>query len=197
MKRAARIGRAASPAPSRGEDARGLGDVLSFLQLLWAVAHGLEAISKHMQRSLGVTGPQRLVLRLLGRYGQTTPSVLAQVLHVHPSSLTGVLRRLETAGLLRRARDPADGRRAILTLTPSGQALNHQDRGTVEYAVRRTLRAVTAADAAQARRVLGTLARELGVEGGSEEREPQPRQPRRFLVTMPAAIKAKATKRAK
>lgn len=150
-----------------------------------------------MQRSLGVTGPQRLALRLVGRYGQTTPSVLAEVLHVHPSSLTGVLRRLETAGLLRRVRDPQDGRRAILTLTPSGQALNHQDRGTVEYAVRRTLRAVTATDAEQARRVLSTLARELGAAGGGGARESRPRQPRRFLATMPAATKAKATKRAK
>lgn len=130
-----------------------------------------------MQQTLGVTGPQRLVLRLVGRYGETTPSVLADVLRVHPSSLTGVLRRLEGAGLLRRVRDPADGRRAILTLTPSGQALNDQDRGTVEYAVRRTLRSVAAADAQQARRVLATLARELGGEGGGELTRTASRRP--------------------
>lgn len=175
----------------------GLGDVLGFLQLLWAVAHGLEALSKRMRQELGVTGPQRLVLRLVGRYGETSPSVLAEVLHVHPSSLTGVLRRLETAGLLRRVRDPSDGRRALLTLTPSGQALNREDRGTVEFAVRRTLRAASAGETEQARRVLTTLARELGVESAGEAREPAGRQPRRFLKTMPVMTKAKAKKRTK
>lgn len=161
---------------------QGLGDVLSFLQLLWAITHGVEALSKRMQQALGVTGPQRLVLRLVGRYGETTPSTLAEVLHVHPSSLTGVLRRLERAGLLRRVRDPADGRRAILTLTPSGQALNDQDRGTVEYAVRRTLRGVPAADARNARSVLARLARELGVESAGEltkSASPRPSAPAR------------------
>jgi len=180
----------------RGET-RGLGDVLSFLQLLWAIAHGLEAISKQMRQTLGVTGPQRLVVRLVGRYGETTPSVLAEVLHVHPSSLTGVLRRLERAGLLRRVRDPADGRRAILTLTASGQALNDQDGGTVEHAVRRTFRGFGAADAEVVRRLLSALARELGVESASEARERRARQPRRFLLTTPAMKSANARKRAK
>jgi DNA-binding MarR family transcriptional regulator len=173
---------------------RALGDVLSFMQLLWAIAHGLEAISKRMRKTLGVTGPQRLVVRLVGRYGETTPSVLADVLHVHPSSLTGVLRRLEHAGLLRRVRDPADGRRALLTLTPNGQALNDQDRGTVEYAVRRSLRAVAVPDVEAARRLLALLARELGVEDAEQGRS---RQPRRFLLTTPAMKSAKARKRTK
>jgi MarR family transcriptional regulator, organic hydroperoxide resistance regulator len=145
--------------------ARSLGEVLSFLRLLWAIAHGLASISKRMRATVGVTGPQRLVIRLIGRYGKTAPGDLADVLHVHPSSLTGVLRRLEKAQLIKRTTDPTDGRRAILTLTPRGQALNDQALGTVESSVRRTLRGVPPAQVAIVRDVLATLARELGVDG--------------------------------
>jgi MarR family transcriptional regulator, organic hydroperoxide resistance regulator len=43
-----------------------LPNVLQFMQLLWAVDHGLQRASKGMLRRLGVTGPQRLALRLIG-----------------------------------------------------------------------------------------------------------------------------------
>jgi MarR family transcriptional regulator, organic hydroperoxide resistance regulator len=152
-----------------------LGDVLGFMQLLWAVAHGLETVSKQMRAHVGVTGPQRLVLRLIGRRGQAAPGDLAEILHVHPSSLTGVLRRLERAGLILRVTDPSDGRRAILTLTPRGQVLNDHDLGTVEASVKRTLRRIPRAKLASTREVLASLASELGVESASV----QPRSKRR------------------
>jgi len=137
------------------------------MQLLWAVAHGLEASSKRMGATIGVTGPQRLVLRLVGHYGSPSAGDVASALHVHPSSLTGVLARLERAGLIRRDQDPEDGRRAILTLTRSGQALNDRRAGTVEAAVRRTLNGFPAGEKAAARAVLKALAVELGVEDDS------------------------------
>jgi len=49
------------PAPS-------LGPVLEFLRVLWQVDHALQRRSKRMARELGLTGPQRLVLRLVGRF---------------------------------------------------------------------------------------------------------------------------------
>ena len=44
----------------RGDTAASLPDVLQFMQVLWAVVHGLEKTSKRMAGELGVTGPQRL-----------------------------------------------------------------------------------------------------------------------------------------
>jgi hypothetical protein len=66
----------------------GLPDVLQFMQLLWAVVHGLERISKRMAGDIGVTGPQRLVLRVVGLFPGMSAGDLATVLHVHPSTLT-------------------------------------------------------------------------------------------------------------
>src|SRR5580704_311880 len=73
-----------------------LGGVLDFLKLLWALDHGLQTASRDMERRLGVTGPQRMVIRIVGRFPGISAGELASVLHVHPSTLTGVLRRLET-----------------------------------------------------------------------------------------------------
>ena len=45
-----------------------LPDVLAFMQLLWGVVHGLEKVSKRMSAEIGVTGPQRLALRVIGLF---------------------------------------------------------------------------------------------------------------------------------
>ena len=60
--------------------------MLQFMQLLWAVAHGLERASKRMTREIGVTGPQRLVLRVAGLRPGLSAGHLAAILHVHPSA---------------------------------------------------------------------------------------------------------------
>ena len=148
---------------------RALGEVLGFLQLLWDISHELESISKRMRASVGVTGPQRLVLRLVAHYERPSPGELARALRVHPSSLTGVLRRLERAGLIRRVPDPADGRRAIVSLSAKGQRLNDRQEGTAESAVRRALKALGPSRTTTARTVLRKLADELAVESRGSE----------------------------
>jgi DNA-binding MarR family transcriptional regulator len=122
-----------------GPEVKPLGETLSFMQLLWAVAHGLESASKRMHAELGVTGPQRLVLRIVGHHGRISPGALAEVLHIHPSSLTGMLRRLEQAELIRRESDPFDRRRALVELTRRGMRLNDERRGTIEANIARAL----------------------------------------------------------
>ena len=79
-----------------------LPEVLRFMQLLWAVVHGLQKASKRMAAEVGVTGPQRLVLRVVGLHPGASPGALARILHVHPSTLTGVLQRLVDQKLLSR-----------------------------------------------------------------------------------------------
>ncbi len=138
-----------------------LPDVLQFMRLLWAITHGLETTSKRMTRDLGVTGPQRLVLRVIGLFPGMSPGALARILHVHPSTLTGVLQRLTSQGLLARAAHPDDRRRSLLHLTTRGTRVNVMGRGTVEAAVRRALQQVSDADRAATRRVLTALAQQL------------------------------------
>ncbi|HEY3237811.1 MAG TPA: MarR family transcriptional regulator [Polyangiaceae bacterium] len=51
---------------------------------------------------------------------------LVEQLQVSPSTLTGLLGRMETAGLLERSRDPNDGRAVRLRLTRRGRSLEQR-----------------------------------------------------------------------
>jgi DNA-binding MarR family transcriptional regulator len=141
-----------------------LGPVLDFLRLLWAVDHALQSGSKRMEISLGVTGPQRLVLRIVGRFPGISAGEVAQILHVHPSTLTGVLRRLQARALLQRRVDPNDARRALFTLSAKGRKLDSLQTGTVEAAVRRALSRLPDR-VSPAQELLTALAEELSQTG--------------------------------
>jgi DNA-binding MarR family transcriptional regulator len=142
-------------------EARSLGSVLGFMRALWAVDHGLEAASKRMESRFGVTGPQRLVIRILGRYPNASAGRLAEILHLHPSTLTGILKRLEGRGLIARKPDPTDGRRALFALTARGSKLDGLRSGTVESALRRVLQKVPERKVASAHEVLLEVASAL------------------------------------
>ena len=150
-----------------------LGDALEFMRLIWAVDHGLQKASKRMAASAGVTGPQRLVLHVVGRFPGISIGQLASTLHVHASTLTGVLGRLERRGLLDRRPAPRDRRRAALGLTPAGRSLDLSLTGTVEAAVIQVLDGLPASKASAAREVLTLLARQLGVAIDSAGRLPR------------------------
>jgi DNA-binding MarR family transcriptional regulator len=134
--------------------ASGRDAALGFLQLLWEVDHELQILSKRMEVRLGLTGPQRLALIVIARHPELSAGELAARLKLDPSTVTGLLRRLEASGLIRREWDRLDGRRMRLTLTARGQRANRRRVGTVEGAVREVLGRTTAADRAATARVM-------------------------------------------
>lgn len=150
-----------------------LGEVLEFMRLLWAVDHGLQSTSKQMEARMGITGPQRLVLRLVGRFPDISAGQLATILHVHPSTLTGVLKRLQERGLLDRRADPKDARKALFGLTGKGQALDVPSEGTVESAVQRVLERLPRTRILATQEALAALAEELET---NRQRSPQRQQ---------------------
>ena len=149
-----------------------LPDVLQFMQLLWAVVHGMERRSKRMSGAIGITGPQRLVLRVAGLSPGLSAGDLATILHVHPSTLTGVLQRLVDQRLLVRLNDPHDRRKAVLTLTAHGRRVNAKGHGTVESAVAEALEAISPRDRAATTRVLERLATHLDQADPDSRRTP-------------------------
>jgi DNA-binding MarR family transcriptional regulator len=171
------------PITSRGVDDAGklsrLPDVLQFMQLLWAVVHRLERVSKRMSGDIGVTGPQRLVLRVVGLFPGLSAGDLASVLHVHPSTLTGVLQRLVSQRLLLRSDDPGDRRRAVLRLTKRGARVNGVRQGTVESAIARALEGTSDGDRLATKRVLERVAAHLEPAAlrGAARRRLRPRTP--------------------
>ena len=138
-----------------------LGETLEFLRLLWALDHGLNATSKRMRRELGVTGPQRFAVRIIGRFPGISAGELASMLHLDPSTVTGIVRRLEDSKRLKRVSASSDRRKSVLTLTPKGHALDETRARTVEAAVREALASVSASEIDAARRVLARIVAEL------------------------------------
>lgn len=131
------------------------------MRLLWSIEHGLQRSSKRMEAALGITGPQRLVLRVVGKFPGLSAGELAHIVRLHPSTITGILQRLVDRGLLERKRDPADSRRARLQLKARARPFTRTTSGTVEHAVTQALDAAGAANVGAARRVLQEIARRL------------------------------------
>jgi len=135
--------------------------VLDFMRLLWSVEHGLQRSSKRMESELGITGPQRLVLRVVGQFPGLSAGDLAHIVRLHPSTITGILQRLVGRGLLERTRDPGDSRRIRLRLKRSGVPHTRPSPRTVEDAVMRALDRVGPSNVRAARKVLTEVAEQL------------------------------------
>jgi DNA-binding MarR family transcriptional regulator len=140
------------------------GEALRFMQRLWDLAHALEVRSKHMAKDLGVTSQQRLVIRVVGLEPGMTAREISATMNIHPSTLTGVLARLEKQGMLVRTVDPEDRRRAHFDLTAAGQRVDRERKGTVEAAVRRSLARADDGTVARTEEMLALLVTELGRE---------------------------------
>jgi homoprotocatechuate degradation regulator HpaR len=90
-------------------------------------------------REHGLTDQQWRVLRVLGEHGAQgadTGTVASEAYLLGPS-LSGVLSRMESAGLVRRVRDAADARRTLVRATPKGRRLVQKLSDSIEahYAV--------------------------------------------------------------
>jgi|SRR5689334_8182003 DNA-binding MarR family transcriptional regulator len=139
-----------------------LDPTLDFLRLLWSIENCLQSTSKRMASSLGITGPQRLALRVVSQFPGISPKEVADLLRLHPSTITGVLQRLVDKGLLSRERHATDGRRAHLRAKPTAARFTRGNRNTVEAAVARALRRMPKSSVQHARDVLTAIIEELG-----------------------------------
>lgn len=146
-----------------------LGEVLDFMRVTWALDHAMQRASKRMERDLGITGPQRLVLRVVGRFPSLPAGKLAELLHVDPSTLTGVLRRLERQGLIRRRSDSRDRRRTLLGLTDKGRAFDVDAGETIEAAIQRILETTPSDKLRAAREVLESITSMLESRASMED----------------------------
>jgi DNA-binding MarR family transcriptional regulator len=150
----------ANGSAAEGDGAFPLPEELRFLRLIWAVCHELESHSKRTERRQGITMPQRLALRLIGQGGEPTSGNLSAALHLHPSTLTGILGRLEQRGFILRHDHPSDGRRRVFRLTPAGRRFDRHDL-ELESLVGSALARLRPAEQDAARRALEHLAEAL------------------------------------
>lgn len=90
---------------------------------LYAATNAITRIYRGPLGKLGLTYPQYLAMLVLWERGAHTVKNLAEALQLDSSTLTPLLKRLETAGWISRTRDPRDERVVRIELTAAGKAL--------------------------------------------------------------------------
>lgn len=136
------------------------------LRLLWEAGHALQAMSRHMERNLGISGPQRLVLREVGRRPDILPGELAAILGIHPSTVTGLVDKLADRGMIDRQRSTDDRRSTRLRLTTSGERLLQVRAVTIESVVQAATEGMPAERREAAAEMLSTVAKALRAAAG-------------------------------
>ncbi len=81
---------------------------------------------------LGLTYPQYLVLSVLWEGDDQTITGIATRLHLEPSTITPLVKRLELAGHVVRKRNPSDERQVRVLLTDRGRAVRAETRGLAD-----------------------------------------------------------------
>lgn len=100
-----------------------------------AAARDLRVMFSRLRRQLrevstggDLTPSQTAVLTRLWKEGASSASALAAAERVRPQSMATILAGLTGHGLLRRAPDPNDGRRQVISLTAAGRRRAESDR---------------------------------------------------------------------
>ncbi|WP_028921687.1 MarR family winged helix-turn-helix transcriptional regulator [Pseudonocardia acaciae] len=93
---------------------------------LAVAARSVIALYRPLLEPMGLTHPQYLVMLVLWERDPRSGRELASLLRLDPGTLSPLLKRLESAGLITRRRDAADERSLAVTLTPAGRALRER-----------------------------------------------------------------------
>lgn len=125
----------------------------------------IQEYSKAILRQTGLSAPQVWVLNILEDAPGLSLNELSERLFAHPSTVSGIIDRLEERGVVRRERDPADGRGVLLSLTPRGRRMVASSPPPVQVGLRSALERMPALQLRQLRRSLDHLVRETAARG--------------------------------
>jgi len=96
---------------------------LRILQSLRRIIRAIDIHSRKIFATHGLTGPQLLSLITIAEYGPLTSVELGKRIHLSPSTIVGILDRLENKGLIARNRDPHDRRKVYVSVLERGHEI--------------------------------------------------------------------------
>ncbi|WP_210580175.1 MarR family winged helix-turn-helix transcriptional regulator [Streptomyces sp. GESEQ-4] len=91
-----------------------------------AASRAFGGLYRVLLKDLGLTYPQYLVMLVLWEHGDLPVKKLGEHLRLDSGTLSPLLKRLETAGLVRRERSARDERSVEVRLTEDGTALRER-----------------------------------------------------------------------
>lgn len=95
---------------------------------VYSAAHAFNRVYKPLLDRLGLTYPQYLVMLVLWERDGVPLKDIGERLFLDSGTLTPLLKRLETAQLVKRTRSTEDERQVLIALTPQGAALKEKAR---------------------------------------------------------------------
>ncbi len=98
-------------------------------EVLIAIRRIIQAIDLHSRdlvRQFGLTGPQLIVLQEVSKIEEMAVGEIAKAISLGQATVTGILERLETRGLIVRQRSKSDKRRVLVRVTPASKQLLEQ-----------------------------------------------------------------------
>lgn len=98
-------------------------DELRILYALRQIIRRADVDSRRLSADHEITGPQLLALTTIANDRDITAKDISERIHVSPSTVVGVLDRLEQRGLIQRKRSERDRRRVLVNATPKGRKL--------------------------------------------------------------------------
>lgn len=96
---------------------------LRIIQALRRIIRAVDLHSRKLSMRHHITGPQLACLLILGEHGPLTASSLARRVYLSPSTIVGILDRLEEKSLVTRKRDSVDRRVVNVAITSTGRKL--------------------------------------------------------------------------
>ena len=93
---------------------------------LYAASNLINRLYRPVLSKMGLTYPQYLVMLVLWKKAPRSVGSLGDVLYLDSGTLTPLLKRMETAGLISRTRDAEDERRVLVDLTDKGRDLRSE-----------------------------------------------------------------------
>ena len=132
-------------------------DVAEIIQGLRRMVRAISIYSQEVYRHYGLTGPQLWALKTLQRLGPISVGQLAQSLAVHQSSMSVLVDRRETRGLVRRVRARPDRRFVRVELTARGEKLVAGAPEAAQGRLLHALRGMAPTEVRRLRRGVGRL----------------------------------------
>jgi DNA-binding MarR family transcriptional regulator len=114
-------------------------------------------LSKDEASQYGVTPTQLSVLKLLHEIGDLSLGTLSRQIRAHNSTVTGIVDRMEAAGLVERARSEEDRRVWIIRLTTQGKKVADRAKVSPWEILKGALASLSAADQERLTNILSKL----------------------------------------
>jgi DNA-binding MarR family transcriptional regulator len=154
------MGTNASPRDAGDSD-----DTRRVLDAIRRIVQVLRSTAVQAERRAGLSAAQLFVLHKLGDGARISVNDLAARTHTHQSSVSVVVQRLASRGLVRRQRGSSDGRRVELSLTAAGRRKLGVAPEAAQDRLIASLNAMSPAERSQLATLLERFAAGTGIAG--------------------------------